>query len=205
VELIEPVSQHVVVAAWLAAEIDSSRFSSTLRAILARDGRDPRLLRSPDLTSTVENLYRLRLLGEFRGFGRPAGADQGWLAGRAVDDLCWWRVRLHRTDLGRIRFTDGGFWRDESEGTRLPEVHVRRLLADPERPEDDLPNLVRDQVRDGRRLPPMILIDAGPGSRLVVLEGHVRLVAYIMAGPSTPDPIDALLGRSPSVTSWPEY
>lgn len=204
-ELLERASQDAVVAAWLAAEIDSSRFSPQLNAILARDGQDVRVLREPDIGSLPENAYRRKVLGECRGFGRPSGAGEGWLAGRNVDDLDWWRVRIRQADLLQIQFTDGGFWKEESDGTRLPAVHVQRLLDDVDRPEDDLPNLVHDAVQAGHSLAPMILIDAGPGSRVVVLEGHVRLVAYVMAGRAAPLMVDAFLGRSPTVVCWPEY
>jgi hypothetical protein len=206
VELLERASQDAVVAAWLAAEIDSSRFSPQLNAILARHGQEVRVLREPDIGSVSENAYRRKVLGECRGFGRPSGAGEAWLAGRDVDDLDWWRVQLRQAyPLLQIQFTDGGFWTEESDGTRLPAAHVRRLLDDVDRPEYDLPNLVRDAVQAGNSLAPMILIDAGPGSRVVVLEGHVRLVAYVMAVRAAPLMVDAFLGRSPTVVSWPEY
>lgn len=159
----------------------------------------------PDLESALQNGYRLRVLGEYRGFGRPSSGDANWLEGREVDKLDWWRVQLSRDDLLQVHFTNGEFWNEESDGTRLPAVHVQRLLADPERPPDDLPNLVHAAVQAGCELAPMILIDAGPGSRLVVLEGHVRLIAYVMAGSASPDQIVALLGPSPVVASWPDY
>ncbi|HVX42469.1 MAG TPA: hypothetical protein VHC49_01210 [Mycobacteriales bacterium] len=204
-KLLSRVSQDAAVSAWLRAEIDSSRFAASISSSLARHGIPRSMITDPDLESSLQNACRLNILAGYRGFGRPAIDGAEWLAGRNVGELDWWRVELSRSELAGVRFTDGGFWTEESEGTRLPGVHVRRLLADKERPEDDLPNLVHAAVLAGIELPPMIVIDAGPGTRLVVLEGHVRLIAYVMAGSAAPDRVIAILGRSPSVATWPEY
>lgn len=204
-ELLSRVSQDAAVAAWLAAEINSSRFGPQIRQILARDGQESSVIVDPNLESSSQNAYRLQVLGEYRGFGQAARGGPNWLAGRAVGELDWWRVQLSRAELPRIQFVNDEFWNEESDGSRLPAVHVQRLLADLDRPDDDLPNLVHAAVRAGSQLAPMILIDAGLGSRLVVLEGHVRLIAYVMAGSAAPDQIVAILGRSPVVASWPEY
>jgi hypothetical protein len=47
--LLHEVSEDEVIATFLRAELDSSRYGDKLRAALARDGRAPDILRRPDL------------------------------------------------------------------------------------------------------------------------------------------------------------
>jgi hypothetical protein len=46
---------------------------------------------------------------------------------------------------------------------------------------------------------------AGEGEPLVLLEGHVRLTAYALAGGWAPDEIGVLLGTSPRMAEWSLY
>jgi len=41
-------------------------------------------------------------------------------------------------------------------------------------------------VVDGARFPPLILVTTGPGGDLVVLEGHARLTAFMLARDQLP-------------------
>jgi hypothetical protein len=58
------------------------------------------------------------------------------------------------------------------------------------------------QVADGARFPPLILVTTGPGGELVVLEGHSRLTAYMLAREHLPPELQVLLGSSPAMTCW---
>lgn len=46
------------------------------------------------------------------------------------------------------------------------------------------------------------LVTTGPGAGLVVLEGHVRLTAYMLARDHLPPELEVLVGSSPAMTRW---
>jgi hypothetical protein len=52
----------------------------------------------------------------------------------------------------------------------------------------------------GARFPPLILVTTGPGEDLVVLEGHARLTAFMLASDRLPPELEVLVGSSPMVT-----
>jgi hypothetical protein len=54
----------------------------------------------------------------------------------------------------------------------------------------------------GTRFPPLILVTAGHQSGLVVLEGHVRLTAFMLCPEALPPELEVLVGHSPAMTRW---
>ena len=63
---------------------------------------------------------------------------------------------------------------------------------------------VSELIKNGIELPEIILVGDSRASNLVVLEGHVRLVAYIIAGIRDKN-INAIIGLSDSITNWCFY
>ena len=63
-------------------------------------------------------------------------------------------------------------------------------------------SLLRALASNGRVLPPLILVTTGPGGDLVVLEGHARLTAFMLAGDRLLPELEALVGSSPAMTRW---
>lgn len=204
--LLRRVAAEAVVGEWLRAEIASSRFGAGVQAVLERDGYDRCLVEDPDLEDPVANAHRLEVLRELRGFDHPLGVDGSYLDKFPVGQVAWWLAEIGRVELRQVHYTGGrgGFWVEVSDGTRLPEDHVRLLGADIGR-EPDEPDWIADRIRRGEQLPLMICADAGPSTRIVVVEGHVRLTAYVLAGDAAPARVRVLLGRSPAVVQWPSY
>ncbi|MGH2369929.1 MAG: hypothetical protein ACRDI2_17245 [Chloroflexota bacterium] len=193
-----------VVAEWLRAEIASSRFGSRLEALLARDGRKRDLLEHPVLDDPEANAYRRRLLGEFRGFGLPTQPEPSYIGGFPVTEIAWWWAVVARDELPSIHFINWDYWVEVTDGTRLPATLVKRLNEAPNR-QPGLPDTVLATLQTGAAIPPLILVDSGPDTRVVVLEGHVRLLAYVLGGDSVPERLDVILGRSPLVAAWDMY
>jgi hypothetical protein len=57
-------------------------------------------------------------------------------------------------------------------------------------------------VADGAWFPPLILVTTGTSGALVVLEGHVRLTAYMMCPDRLPPELEVLVGSSPGAAGW---
>jgi len=197
VELLAPVSLDEVVAVWLAAEVDSPRFGPTVRGLLARDGRPTGLVSEPDRDDQQANGYRLGLLREYRGFDERPGSTDSYLAGVPVRRLAWWRVRIGPADVARMQFINWDYWVGVTGGSRLATTLATAKLAEPGGP-DAYHASLRDAFLSRRPIPEVILVDSGPHTRLVVLEGHQRATAMAMAGGGLPTRT-AILGRGTAI------
>ena len=193
-ELLMPVSFDEVVAVWLGAEVDSARFGATVRGLLERDGLPVSLVANPDLADGRANAARLALLREYRGFDQPDTSFETYIGGLPVRDLAWCRVRIGADDVTRMRYINWDYWVEVTGGTRLASTFaaVKQAEADPAY------TALRDAFAAGDMVPEIILVDSGPGARLVILEGHMRATAMAMAGDSL-KPLTALLGRGKAV------
>lgn len=190
-EFLLPVTLDEVVAVWLGAEVHSDRFGGTVRGLLGRDGRPVELLTKPDLADESANAQRLDLLREYRGFDQADASSDTYLAGLPVRDLAWWRVRLDAADVARLHYINWDYWVDVTGGTRLATTFASTSPAEPG-------IALRDAFIAGAEVPEIILVDSGPGTRLVILEGHLRATAMAMAAGNLTTRT-ALLGRSPAV------
>ena len=91
-----------------------------------------------------------------------------------------------------------------SGGTRLAVDAAPRIRARvaPFRVPSDWALGMAQAVADGARFPPLILVTTGPGGDLVVLEGHARLTAFMLARDRLPPELEVLVGSSRAMTSW---
>lgn len=119
---LHPIGEDEVIATFLQAELDSSRFGPPLRARLARDGRLEDVLRRPRLAEAEENTYRRRLLDEHRGFERREGLFQGFPRG-----VEWSRAMLTPDEVLNIRYIAWDWWLRLSGGSRSPRDAARRI------------------------------------------------------------------------------
>jgi hypothetical protein len=122
--LLHPVTEDEVIAVFLRGELDSSRFGEKLRALLARDGRELGILRTPDLGDADTNAYRRQLLDEYRAYERREGLFLGFP--RAAE---WFRAALERDAALDILFINWDWWLELSGGTRRPRRAARRIRA----------------------------------------------------------------------------
>ncbi|MFJ9597913.1 hypothetical protein ACIRS3_34855 [Streptomyces virginiae] len=193
-ELLLPVTLDEVAAVWLSAEIHSNRFGATVDSMLQRDGLPAALLTNPDLTDERANAARLGLLREYRGFDQADTSLETYIGGLPVRDLDWWRVRITAADVARLHYINWGYWVEVTGGTRLPATFASAKPAEPEEIEVVYFPL-RDAFVAGAEVPEIILVDSGPDTRIVILEGHVRATAMAMASADLKERT-ALLGRS---------
>jgi hypothetical protein len=97
-----------MIAAFLRAEIESSRFSGPVKGLLAQLGLDRALLDSPNTRNSDDNRVRRRILGAYRGY-----PDRALFAGFPSDTI-WRRVQLEPSDFATLRYLN-----DESRGDQL--------------------------------------------------------------------------------------
>src|SRR5579872_3666695 len=93
-------SEHDMVASFLRAEINSSRYDDQILQPLTQRGLSRRLIDAPNLADAAENAARKWLLG-FRGYETRNLLFTGFPM-----DTQWRRVTLAPQDLARLRYAN---------------------------------------------------------------------------------------------------
>jgi hypothetical protein len=192
--VLRPSSEAEMVALFLRTELYSDRFGAEIRALLERDGIPERVVTAPDLGDRAENQLRRRILFEQRDDyfdGLPADVRWEWMA-------------ITSAELATVRYIDYSYWNELSGGSRLVVDAVPRIRAGVAPfgvPSDGLLRLSQE-VAAGARFPPLILVTTGIGSDIVVMEGHVRLSAFMLACEHLPSELEVLVGSSATMTAW---
>jgi hypothetical protein len=193
-------SEAEMVALFLSTELSSDRWKGNLRALLEGAGLAERVITAPDLGDDAENQARLRLLTEHRGYATRSEIFDGF-----PDEVCWQWMAITPAELAEARYIQYDYWDELSGGTRLAvdaAARIRAGVAPFGVPNDGMLAMAQ-AVADGARFPPLILVTTRlGGDDLVVLEGHVRLTAFMLARDKLPPELEILIGSAPAMTRW---
>jgi hypothetical protein len=196
VQHLHPISEDEMVAIFLKTEIASSRFGPAILAILNRDGQERQIIDQPDLANPAANAYRRQLLGEWRGYQRNADVFKGFPA-----DVRWYRGLATLADLEQLRYINDDYWIELSGGSRLAIDAIARIRHGIEA--FGVSNAgfwyMADALCAGAMFPELILVGKDERSPLVVLEGHVRLTAYLLRPNCAPTTVSVLVGFAPQM------
>jgi hypothetical protein len=195
-------SEDEMIAVYLQTEVNSMRFRRDIEAYLQQERVDPRMLHVPDWRDARENVLRRAILGMHRGYGRDEGYFKGFPA-----DVRWERVTLTREELEQVRYIDYDYWVELSGGTRLAIDGPKHALAGKVVFEVSSAGLasMANELRRGAQFPTLICVAKDVDTYLVVMEGHVRLTAYLMAPEYIPSELELILGYSERITKWGCY
>lgn len=188
-KLIQAITQEEMIAAFLKGEITSLRFGERILEQLELLGADRAIVESPDTNSPIENDLRRKILAGYRSYvfhELPAG-------------IRWYRALLTREEVTRIRYIDYDYWNELSGGTRLASAAAETIRAGREIFEVSNQGFLNatQALRDGAVFPTMILVSEAPGSAMTVIEGHLRLTAYLLAPECIPAELEVIIGFSP--------
>jgi hypothetical protein len=191
--LLSRITEDEMIAVFLCAELDSGRYGEKLRALLARNGRDERVLRKPDLDDADENAYRRQLLEEHRAYERRDG-----LFGGFPGEVDWFRAILSREEVLNILYIDWDWWLRVSDGSRRPRDAARRIQA------GEVAGVTAEEhdLFVGTPQPELIAVTTPAHAPLVLLEGHARLTAYALFPDRLPEEFEILLGVSEEMAGW---
>jgi hypothetical protein len=195
---LRPSSEAEMVALFLRTELPAARFRDTLRALLDQAGLPERVITAPNLDDPAENQAREQLLTQHRGYGTRTGLFEGF-----PRDVSWEWLAITPAELAAVRYVDYDYWVELSGGTRVPADAAPRIRAGvaPFGVSSDWALGMAQAFADGARFPPLILV-TGPSWDLVVLEGHVRLTAYMLRPDRLPPELEVLVGSSPGMAGW---
>jgi hypothetical protein len=194
VHFVQRIPEEAMVAHFLLTELHSVRFGVAIRGLLEQERLDVQLIECPDLNNSSENVQRAELLGAFRGYGRNADVFTG-----LPEDVQWWQAFVSMADLERIKYINDPYWIDFSGGSRLVIDAAKRILV------GAMPDVaagyrsLAHALAQGAQFPELILLYNPKQDELVVLEGHVRVTAYVLfmlLAESTPSELPVLVGCS---------
>jgi hypothetical protein len=202
-QVLHDITEDEMVATFLHAELHSERFGAALRHLLQRDHMSQQVIVSPDLRNPTENHYRLRLLGEFRGYGQNRDLFESF-----PSTVAWQRVQLTAAEVLRIKYIDYSYWNDISNGTRLPTEAAKTIRAGRlifgRMPTDGFLRIAA-ALENGATFPELIAVRASTAADIVVVEGHVRLTVYALVPAAIPLNLTIILGTCADIGQWNDY
>ena len=199
--VLRPASEAEVVATFLRGELQSERWGDTIRELLREDSVDEVLLAHPDVGDAEANAYRARVLDRHRGWLQRIGLFEG-----LPRELDWSLVALTPDEVLAIRYINWDWWIEISDGTRDPCVaadRIRRGLVPGANLDED--RALAERLRSHVPPPELIAIAPPDLSKLVVLEGHVRLTAYALFPDVLPAELEVFVGTGEHVERWSEF
>jgi len=196
-KILEIVSERVMVAEFLRAEIDSPRWRLNILNRLKMDGRSREVVDNPNLLDDEESSYRASLLA-FRGY-RNKG-----IFSEFPEVVQWHTISMTHGDLENALVMNNAPWPEFSGGTRLAGDTSRNfetgkinhaVLSDIK--------ATSDHLKEGYTLTKLILVGEGLERPLVILEGHVRAMAILQSNVSKE--VRTIVGLSPEMRRWVFY
>ncbi len=196
-KIVEIVSERVMVAEFLHAEIDSPRWRANILNRLNKDGRSREVVDNPNLLDDAESSYRASLLA-FRGYRNQA------IFSGFPEVVQWHTISMTHGDLEEALVMNSAPWPEFSGGTRLAGDTSRNfktgkinhaVLSDIK--------ATSDLLKEGYTLPKLILVGEGLERPLVILEGHVRAMAILESHVNTE--VSTIVGLSPDMRRWIFY
>ncbi len=193
--ILETISEHVMVAAFLRAEIDSPRWGPNILDRLNQDGRSRAVLDNPNLLDYTENIYRASLLAAVRG------CTNCGIFYRFPDVVQWYAISMTRGDLEVALVMNSAPWPEFSGGTRVAGDASRNFkMGKINHPVLSDIKATSDRLKEGYVLPELILVGEAFESPLVILEGHVRTMAILASDVSKE--VKTIVGLSPDMRRW---
>jgi hypothetical protein len=150
------------------------------------------LVDNADLSDPKANAKRAQIL---KWWTDPKHVFDGMPA-----NVAWRRVRLQPDEIGGLKYCHHQTWLALSGASRLVAdgaANIDTVVA-PANVNTHVARVV-GRVRQGEKFPELILVQALDGG-LILLEGHTRATAYVVA--PVREPIEALLGASPHISRW---
>lgn len=200
--LIGPATEHEMVLAFLKAEIDSPRYEQVYREKISSLGFSrTQLIESADLHNDHQNMERIKLLGEVRGYGANSYLFPGF-----PNDVSWQRVRLEQPEIARLKYAKHPSWIMLSNGTRLVRDGASNidkiLVPDVNGTINENVKKVAASIQNGQRYSELIAV-SGLDDVLILVEGHTRATAYVLS--KYTQPVALLVGTSATMRNWGFY
>jgi len=105
-----------------------------------------------------------------------------------------------------ILYIDWDWWLEISGGTRRPlDAAVRIRAGEAAGANADADEPIAARLRSDEPPPELIVASTPDLTRLVAVEGHVRLTAYALFPEYLPEELPVYLGTSEGMTGWAQF
>lgn len=195
---IRTATEHEMVLAFLRAELDSPRFSEYYRPVFAHFRVDPAvLIERGDASDAMQNTQRIEILGAVRGYKKNHSLFTGF-----PNSVQWTEGEIQPDEIGELTYAKWPSVIRLSAGTRRVAdgaKNIDTIIA------NDLNTNIKalaQAVRNGKRCPELILARAA-GGPAVLIEGHARATAYVLA--KIDYAVRAFIGTSQMMSQWSVY
>jgi hypothetical protein len=194
-----------MIAAFVGAEFDSTRFADTYRIRLGQLSADESVVRKPNLAIPDQNRVRHKLLNLVRGY--PATV----LFTGFPRDVTWIVAEVSIDELGECRYANHETWLKLSKNTRLVKdgaanvdsVPVTEDIGGKKVSVNDRIKAIAQAIEGGLEPLPIISLSKKLEPPIVLLEGHSRATAHVLAAASTDrTTVQLQLGMSKRMAEW---
>lgn len=203
IKILKEIPADEVVSIFLKSEVESPRHKGYYLEALEKDRHTVAILKDPDLESEEENKYRSRLLGKIRGFGHGKLLFENF-----PKDTRWFRAKIAKEELLKVRYILWCYWSELSGGSRLPmdaAEMIRKGTTVFGESNDKFFELA-EEIRRGRELPELIFVSTYDEGEILILEGHNRMTAFALLGPDMmPENMQIILGLSRTMDKWGDF
>jgi len=195
------ISNDVMIAEFLSAEINSDRFGDKIRGILREKGYSKELINKP-VFDQEENEKRQVVLAECRGYGLDKNIFENF-----PDDMEWFEGTINVNDLDSLKYINWDWWLKITDGTRLIRDAEKNIRKGKEVGELEVERFERIlmAIKKGRKIARPIIVAKDRDCQLVILEGHARLTAYGLDRTIFPKELPVIFGFSKSIGGWDLY
>lgn len=196
-------SENEMVSEFLKAEIESPRFKKYILPYLEKRQINPSIIEKPNLSNQEENEIRKAVLGSYRGYKKDTRLFH-WFP----ENIRWELISLNKQDIQKLTCIDYDYWVKLSGGTRLFSEITKNIALGIEinGQGNKLFWNVAEKYKNKEDIPKPILVSTNPkDEKIIVLEGHLRLAAYLLAGNDAPKELEAIIGYSENISNWGLY
>ncbi|MEO8863131.1 MAG: hypothetical protein ABI354_02300 [Candidatus Saccharimonadales bacterium] len=191
------ITPEEMVGEFLKAELHSSRFRSGSLKALSMLGYKEDLLEHPDYSDKVQNEQRTEVLGLCRGWPDKElftsfPSDTEWFVGTISIGKLAMSYRLKSSDemTAKERLLS-------TTAQKLKDVGIAKNV------DAKLIKQIANSIEQGVSMPPIILVAENSSGKKVLIEGHSRSISYMFVNQKyLPEAIPAIVGLSPSMSSW---
>ncbi len=165
-------SENEMILDFLKGELNSNRFNEKLKDVIEKLNLDLYLIIDGDISSDMENLSRLEIMKEYRGY-----PDKELFKNFPKIDY-WSFVKLSPEDINNIYYIDYDYWNELSNNTSSPLEAAKNIANGKEIYEvSNQPFIDGIKYLEKGNFPPVILITCND-EKYLIIEGHSRMTIY---------------------------
>jgi hypothetical protein len=207
-KVIKESSEEEMIAHFLHGEFYSKRWHSKIAHIINGLGFCENIITQPNLLNNEENFNREDILKYYRGYKYSNEycifSKSNFMFSGFPYKATWSWVTFSAKELAnQIMTMNYSYWLELTKYTRKFPIAADSIIH--QRKKSDYGIFFEYANMFSNKeivLPPPIIVGQSLNSKLVMLEGHVRLTSYFMQEKAKLDEVEAIVGISKKISNW---